>query len=107
MEEKKFKSGTALRQQKLSNYYKTPINLEKDNRLSGAYAWIAVAALIASYDYYAIKTKNVETMTRAFWRATESPIKAVAPVATWLLLTTHLLAEKKIRRKILKTDTVI
>lgn len=101
MEEKKLKNGMVFHQQKLSNYYRSPINLEKDNRISGAYAWLAVGGLIALYDTYAIKSKNVETMTRAFWRATESPAKSIIPVAAWTLLSIHLLAEKKIRRKYL------
>lgn len=100
MEEKKFKSGTEFPQQKLFSYYKTPIDLTKDNRVSGAYAWLAIAGMVICYDAYAIKTKNAETMTRAFWRATESPIKAVVPVIAWGVLTAHLLAEKKIRRRL-------
>lgn len=100
MEEKKFKSGTEFPQQKLFNYYKTPIDLKKDNRVSGVYAWLAIAGMVICYDTYAIKTKNAETMTRAFWRATESPIKAALPVMAWGVLTAHLLAEKKIRRRL-------
>lgn len=103
MEEKKFKNGMEYHQQKLYNYYCSPVNLEKDNRISGVYGWLTLLSLVAAYDVYAIKSKNVETLTRAFWRMTESKAKSILPVAVWTGLTVHLLAEKKIRKKIFET----
>lgn len=86
--------------QKLSDYYRSPVVLEKDDRTSGAYAWLALVAIIAAYDYYAIKSKRIETLTRSFWRSTERPLKSIIPIASWTVLTAHLLLEKRVRRSI-------
>jgi len=94
----KFKSGEALPLQKLSNYYSSPITLDKDERVSGLYAWLALLAAVTAYDAYAIKTKKVETLTRFFWRSTEHPTKSLVPTSIWLLITAHLLIEKNIRK---------
>lgn len=99
MEKTESKSGEAFHLQKLSNYYSSPISLEKDDRITGLYGWLLLAAVIIAYDAYAIKTKKIETLTRAFWRLTEKPIHGVIPIATWLGLTIHLMAEKNIRKK--------
>lgn len=98
MEKIKFKNGEALPLQKLSNYYSSPIILDKDERVSGLYAWLALLAAVAAYDAYAIKTKKVETLTRFFWRSTEHPTKSLVPISIWLLVTGHLLLEKNIRK---------
>jgi hypothetical protein len=84
---------------KLSDYYSVPIDLEKDERISGVYAWMALIGAVIAYDAIAIKTKKVETLTRYFWRSTEMPTKGVLPIACWSIVTAHLLAEKNIRRK--------
>lgn len=99
MEDTKSKNGKALPLQKLYNYYSNPINLEKDERISGVYGWVMVAGLIAAYDAYAIKTKKAETLTRYFWRSTENTKSSLLPVLSWLILTGHLLLEKEVRRK--------
>ena len=99
MEETECKNGEASPLQKLYKYYSSPISLEKDERKSGAYAWIFFLGLVAAYDVYAIKTKKVETLTRAFWRGTEKPLQKVIPITVWTGLTAHLLLEKSIRIK--------
>lgn len=99
MEEKKFKNGTEYHLQKLFNYYSSPINLQKDERVSGTFGWIALLSIIAAYDIYAIKTQKVETLTRSFWRLTDKPLKSIIPLTAWAALSVHLLAEKSIRRK--------
>lgn len=99
MEDIKSKNGKALPLQKLSNYYSSPISLEKDDRISGAYAWLALAAAVVAYDTFAISTKKTETLTRYFWRSTEEPKKSIVPLTCWAILTAHLLVEKNIRRK--------
>lgn len=99
MEKTEFKSGEASPLQKLYNYFSAPINLDEDHRASGVYAWAFIIGSIIAYDYYAIKTKKAETLTRFFWRQTESPIKAVIPISIWTTLTVHLILEKTIRRK--------
>lgn len=98
MEEKKFKNGMEFHQQKLYSYYREPLHLDKDDRLSGTYAWMAILAAIIAYDVYAIKHKKVETLTRAFWRNTEKTKTGIVPLALWGLATVHLVAEKRIRR---------
>jgi hypothetical protein len=98
MEKTRFKSGEALPLQKLSNYYSSPIILDKDERISGLYGWLALLAAVVAYDAYAIKTQKVETLTRFFWRSTERPLKSVVPISVWLLVTAHLLLEKNIRK---------
>ena len=90
MEDTKSKNGKALPLRKLSNYYTSPISLEKDDRTSGAYAWLALALAVIAYDSYAIKTKKAETLTRYFWRSTEEPKKGIIPLACWTILTAHL-----------------
>jgi hypothetical protein len=99
MEKTECKSGEVSPLQKLSNYYKNPINVQRDERISGTYAWMGLLASVIIYDYYAIKTKKAETLTRAFWRLTEEKGKSVAPIAIWSTITLHLLLEKNIRKK--------
>lgn len=105
MEEIKCKNGKALPLQRLSSYYSAPINLSKDERISGLYAWAGILLFVLLYDTYAIKTNKIETLTRAFWRLTDRPIKSVAPVVAWSALTAHLLFEKNIRKKKFGTAT--
>jgi len=99
MVEKKYKNGTEYHLQKLYNYFSDPIVLEKDSRISGGYAWLAMFAAIVAYDIYSIKSKKTETLTRFFWRQTENKVSSLAPLAIWSGLTIHLLLEKSIRRK--------
>lgn len=99
MEEKKYKSGTEFLPPKLSNYYKQPIHLAKDERKSGLYAWGLMALFVVAYDAYAIKTKKAETLTRAFWRSTEKGVQKYIPLLIWSLITAHLVIEKDIRKK--------
>ena len=99
MEKTKYKNGEDSPLQKLSNYYSSPITLDKGERASGLYAWLAILAAVTAYDIYAVKTKKVETLTRAFWRGTEKPLQKVIPITVWTGLTAHLLLEKSIRIK--------
>lgn len=99
MEDIKSKSGKALPLQKLYNYYSNPIDLKKDERLSGLYGWMALVSLAVAYDAYAIKTKKAETLTRYFWRSTEDIKNSIFPIACWTIVTAHLLMEKQVRRK--------
>jgi len=95
----KSKSGVASPLQKLSNYYSNPIVLKKGDELSGNIAWAFLLASVIAYDAYAIKTQKAETLTRAFWRNTEKPLKSLIPIMVWTGLTVHLLLEKDIRKK--------
>jgi hypothetical protein len=97
---KKFKSGLEYPQQKLSNYILTPIDLEKGQRVSGAFGWALIVAFVVAYDAYAIKTKKAETLTRTFWRLSEGKMSRIPVFAAWATLTFHLLLEKNVRRKI-------
>ena len=99
MVERKSKNGKAFRLQKLSDYYSSPISLDKDHRISGIYAWAFLFGSVVAYDIYAIKTQKAETLTRAFWRITEKPIKSLVPITMWVGLTAHLLIEKEVRKK--------
>ena len=96
---KKLSSGLELLRPKLSDIFSTPLVLEKNNQKSGSIAWGGLAAGIIAYDIYAIKSKKVETLTRAFWRLTEKPLIGIIPVGVWLGLTFHLLIEKLVRKK--------
>jgi hypothetical protein len=99
MVKREFRSGKESLLQKLSNYYSQPLNLEKDERTSGLSGWLALMALVVTYDYYAIKTQKAETLTRSFWRLTEKPMQGVLPLAAWFVITGHLVLEKNIRKK--------
>lgn len=101
MAEKKSKSGTGFRQPKLSNFLSNPVNLEKDDRISGLIGWLGLVGIIIIYDIYAIRTKKIETLTRSFWRHTEKVIGKSIFIGVWLGLTFHLLLEKMIRKKYL------
>lgn len=96
---KKCKNGMEFLPPKLSEYYKQPIHLTKDERRSGIYAWYLMALFVIAYDAYAIKTKKAETMTRAFWRLTENKFQKIIPILIWSLVTAHLVLEKDIRKK--------
>jgi len=99
MVERKSKNGKALHLQKLCDYYSNPIILEKDHRKSGLAAWAILLGGIIAYDTYAIRSQKIETLTRAFWRLTEEPIKKIIPITMWVGLTAHLLFEKEVRKK--------
>lgn len=98
MVEKKFKSGMEFLQQKLSNAFRTPLILDKQEKKSGTPAWGGLALGIIAYDIYAIKSKKIETLTRSFWRLTEKPLTGSLFTGVWLALTFHLLIEKLIRK---------
>ena len=102
MVERKFKSGTEYPLQKLSNYIASPINLEKDQRITGLIGWSALIGCVIAYDIYAIRTKKIETLTRSFWRLSEGKASRIPVLATWAIVTAHLVAEKNIRKKISK-----
>ena len=53
-------------------------------------AWFLLAAYVAAYDYYAIKTKR-ETLSRAYWRALEKPTTRWPAVLVTTGLVKHLL----------------
>lgn len=99
MDKKEFKSGQESPLQKLFNYYTQPISLDKDERLSGLIGWVSLFAFVVAYDAYAIKSGKIETLTRFFWRNTESKAAKYAPIFAWLILTGHLLLEKDVRKK--------
>lgn len=100
MAEKKSKNGTEFHQRKPSKLFSNPVNLEKDDRVSGLIGWAGLVGIIVLYDAYAIKTKKIETLTRSFWRHTEQTIGKSIFTGVWLGLTFHLLLEKMIRKKI-------
>lgn len=102
MGEKKYKNGTAYHLQKLSNYYGSPIDLERNGRISGIFGWALLASYIIAYDIFAIKTKKAETLTRSFWRLSEGKISKAPVLGIWLIVTFHLMLEKDVRRKINK-----
>ena len=95
---KRLRNLTELPPLKLSKMFGTPLILEKDDRKSGAIAWGGLALGIIVYDIYAIKSKKIETLTRAFWRHTENKITGSIFTGVWLGLTFHLLIEKLIRK---------
>lgn len=99
MEDKRFYSGLEYHLQKLFNYYKAPVVLDKDSRTTGFIGWLALAAIVIAYDAYAIKSKKIETLTRSFWRSTEKKSTGSAMIGLWLLITFHLLLEKELRKK--------
>lgn len=83
---------------KLSKVFGAPLILQKDDKKSGTIAWGGLALGIIVYDIYAIKSKKIETLTRAFWRHTENKITGSIFTGVWLGLTFHLLIEKLIRK---------
>ena len=88
--------------QKLSDAFSTPLVLERHDRKSGTIAWGGLALGIIAYDFYAIKSKKIETLTRSFWRLTEKPISGSIFTGVWLGLTFHLLIEKLVRKSFSK-----
>jgi hypothetical protein len=99
MVRKESRSGKVYLLQKLYDYYSQPLNLEKDERLSGLGGWLFLLGVVVAYDCYAIKTQKAETLTRSFWRLTEKPMQGVLPLAAWFVITGHLVLEKNIRKK--------
>lgn len=84
--------------QKLYDYYRNPIILERD-RGTGGFGWLFILLFVIAWDYYAIHTKKIETLTRFFWRTTESNyIKSIPLIGVWIILSFHLLIEKSLRK---------
>jgi hypothetical protein len=102
MAKTKFKNGEAYPLQELSNYFSSPINLEKDARLTGLIGWAALVAFVVGYDLFAIKSQKAETLTRSFWRLSEGKVSKFPVLAAWMIVTAHLVIEKDVRRKIVK-----
>jgi hypothetical protein len=86
---------------KLSDVASKPLVLDKD-RTSGLSAWGVLVVGILVYEMYAIRTKKIETLTRAFWRLSEKQLHASILNGVWLGLTFHLLIEKSLRKLILE-----
>lgn len=106
MEDTRSLNSRALLQQKLSNYYRTPVSVEKqDGVLRSEYAWLALAAIIVAYDAFAIKTKKAETLTKGFWRSMDGRFTGLLSIGAWVALTAHLLVEKKLRQKLVEKQT--
>jgi hypothetical protein len=84
--------------QKLCDYYRSPVVLERD-RATGAFGWLAILLFVIAYDFYAIRTRRIETLTRFFWRSTEKNITTSIPlIGVWIILSFHLLIEKPLRQ---------
>lgn len=98
MDVKKYKSGMEFLPPKLSKAFSQPLVLDKAEKKSGTIAWGGLALGIIAYDYYAIKSKRIETLTRSFWRLTEKPLTGSLFTGVWLGLTFHLLIEKLLRK---------
>jgi hypothetical protein len=96
------KNGEAYPLHKLSNYFSSPVNLEKDSRTTGLIGWAALVAFVVGYDIFAIKSKKAETLTRSFWRLSEGKMSKFPVMAAWMIVTFHLMLEKDVRRKITK-----
>lgn len=97
---KKYKSGTEYLRLKLSDAISAPLILDRQGKKSGTTAWGGLALAIIAYDIYAIKSKKIETLTRSFWRLTETKITGSIFTGVWLGLTFHLLIEKLIRKNL-------
>jgi hypothetical protein len=104
MDEKKSKNGSEYHLQKLSSYITAPIDLEKDQRRTGLIGWAILIGYVIAYDVYAIKTKKVETLTRSFWRLSEGKMSKASVFGAWAIVTSHLMIEKNVRRKISKLN---
>lgn len=52
--------------------------------------WAVIAAFVAGYDYYAIKTHN-ETLSRAYWRSLKRPATKWPTIIVTTSLFKHLL----------------
>ena len=55
----------------------------------GNKAWIGLVAYIAGYDLWAAVSGN-ETLSSAFYRASQNPVKRTLLAALWAYLTAHL-----------------
>ncbi len=73
-------------------------SLETLTKVSGEFAWLAMAAFIFTYDMVAIKTKRYETMSSALWRSLSHSFKAPFACGVWLVITHHLFANKNARQ---------
>jgi hypothetical protein len=98
MAETESRSTEVFLLQRLYNYYRNPIYLDKD-RTTGLFGWLFILLFVVAYDFYAIRTSKIETLTRFFWRSTETKIfKSILIIGVWVILSFHLLIEKPLRR---------
>lgn len=92
------RSTEAFLHQKLYKYYRSPISLDRD-RATGLFGWLFILLFVIAYDFYAIRTSKIETLTRFFWRSTETKlIKSILIIGVWIILSFHLLIEKPLRQ---------
>lgn len=103
MEEIESRSGEVYLLQELYKYFSSPVHLERDERISGVFGWAVLILIILAYDIYSIRSKKIETLTRSFWRLSDHKIKKIPVLATWLVLSFHLLGEKHVRRKLVNS----
>lgn len=84
---------------KITNYLSTPVHLEKDHRKSAFWVWMLIIAIVVVYDFFAIRSKKQESLTRTFWRLTDHPVKRVVILGLWFSATVHLTLEKPLRKR--------
>lgn len=64
---------------------------------SGAFGWLAIFVIATAYDAYALKTKKIETLSRAFWRWNKHPLGAIVTSGLWAAISFHILIDNPIR----------
>lgn len=69
-------------------------------KIKGDYAWIVMTAGILTYDFIALKSQKIETMSHAMWRSLSHPVKSPIAIAAWGILTHHLFINHKARNSI-------
>ena len=79
-----------------------PVEIDKGSRRTGAIGWALLVLYIVCYDVYAIRTKHVETLTRAYWRGSASRRGSLLVHLLWGIATFHLVAEHRVRKAIYK-----
>jgi len=79
-------------------WYLRPIDLTRDERITGAIGWMLLIVGILAYDIFAIRTRKIETLSRYFWRSAERTVFGNTLRCIWVWLTFHLLFETKVRK---------
>lgn len=56
---------------------------------AGTRAWVGLALYVSAYDIWAATTRH-ETLSMAFYKAIQHPVKRFPTIVVWATLTAHL-----------------
>jgi len=67
---------------------------------SGVWGWLLLLAVVVAWDVVALRTEKVDTLSGAFYKALQSPVRRWPTVLVWAVLTMHLFQWPKFLKRL-------